>query len=76
MRQQLLRNCGAKHLLPPLDRSPLANQVPGYPLPWSVYTWLPGESATAEGLSESNSFATGLSVFIAAVRNRHPSTGL
>jgi Phosphotransferase enzyme family len=40
----------------------------GYPLPWSMYTWLPGEPTTAEGSSESDSFATDLSEFIAAVR--------
>jgi hypothetical protein len=37
-------------------------------LPWSVYTWLPGEPATAEGSSESASFAADLAEFIAAVR--------
>ncbi|MGY4646598.1 aminoglycoside phosphotransferase (APT) family kinase protein [Mycobacterium sp. URHB0021] len=40
----------------------------GYFLPWAVYTWLPGEPAAAEAFSESYSFATDLSKFVAAVR--------
>ncbi len=40
----------------------------GYPLPWSINTWLPGEPATADHCSESNSFATDLGEFINAVR--------
>ena len=40
----------------------------GYPLPWSVNTWLPGEPATADNCSESNSFAIDLGEFINAVR--------
>lgn len=40
----------------------------GYPLPWSVYTWLPGDPATADSCSQSDSFATDLAEFIKAVR--------
>lgn len=40
----------------------------GYPLPWSIYTWLPGEIATADSCSGSDSFATDLGDFIHAVR--------
>jgi aminoglycoside phosphotransferase (APT) family kinase protein len=40
----------------------------GYPLPWSINTWLPGEPATADDCSESNSFAIDLGDFINAVR--------
>lgn len=40
----------------------------GYPLPWLVYTWLPGEPATADGFSESDSLAIDLIRFIIAVR--------
>ncbi|GAS97484.1 aminoglycoside phosphotransferase [Mycolicibacterium canariasense] len=40
----------------------------GYPLPWSVFTWLPGQPATADSCSQSDSFATDLGAFILAVR--------
>lgn len=40
----------------------------GYPLPWSIYTWLPGEIATADSGSASDSFATDLGDLISAVR--------
>jgi aminoglycoside phosphotransferase (APT) family kinase protein len=40
----------------------------GYPLPWSINTWLPGEPATADDCSESNYFAMDLGEFINAVR--------
>ena len=40
----------------------------GYPLPWAVYSWLPGKTATSDGFSESDSFAIDLATFISAVR--------
>jgi aminoglycoside phosphotransferase (APT) family kinase protein len=40
----------------------------GYPFPWSINTWLPGKPATADGCSESDSFAMDLGEFINAVR--------
>ncbi len=40
----------------------------GYPLPWSVNTWVPGHPATADDCSESDSFAMDLGDFINAVR--------
>lgn len=57
-------------------RTPVATPVPlgigepgvGYPLPWSVFTWLPGDPATADSCAQSDSFATDLSAFIRAVR--------
>ena len=39
---------------------------PGYPLPWSVQTWLPGTVATPDGHSEA--FAHDLAEFIEGVR--------
>ena len=39
---------------------------PGYPLPWSVQTWLPGTVATPDGQSEA--FAHDMAEFIAGVR--------
>jgi aminoglycoside phosphotransferase (APT) family kinase protein len=40
----------------------------GYPLPWSVQTWLPGVVATAEDHAESAAFARDLAEFITEVR--------
>lgn len=40
----------------------------GYPLPWSVQTWLPGVVATDEDPARSVSFAHDLAEFIAGVR--------
>ena len=40
----------------------------GYPLPWSVQTWLPGAVATAEDPSTSTAFAKDLAEFIHGVR--------
>jgi aminoglycoside phosphotransferase (APT) family kinase protein len=63
-----------------LGRTPFATPRPiaigepgiGYPLPWSINTWLPGEPATADDCSESNSFAIDLGEFINAVRAIDP----
>jgi aminoglycoside phosphotransferase (APT) family kinase protein len=41
----------------------------GYPLPWSVQTWLPGADATAEDPSASTGFAQDLATLIARLRN-------
>ncbi len=40
----------------------------GYPLPWSVQTWLPGVAATDQDPGESVAFAHDLAEFIAGVR--------
>lgn len=40
----------------------------GYPLPWSVQTWLPGTVATVEDPGESAAFARDLAEFIRGVR--------
>ena len=40
----------------------------GYPLPWTVQTWLPGTDATAEDSSGSTAFAHDLAEFIRDVR--------
>ena len=40
----------------------------GYPLPWSVQTWLPGTVATEEDPGESIAFAHDLAEFIRGVR--------
>jgi len=41
----------------------------GYPLPWSVQTWLPGVPATAEDPGESVLFTHDLAAFIHGVRS-------
>jgi aminoglycoside phosphotransferase (APT) family kinase protein len=49
---------------------PVALGAPGagYPLPWSVQTWLPGTVATAGDLAGSAGFARDLAEFICGVR--------
>ena len=49
---------------------PVALGAPGrgYPLPWSVQTWLPGGVATVEDPGRSEAFAHDLAEFIAGVR--------
>jgi aminoglycoside phosphotransferase (APT) family kinase protein len=46
----------------------LGRPGPGYPLPWSVQTWLPGATATAEDGGASAGFAHDLAELIADVR--------
>jgi aminoglycoside phosphotransferase (APT) family kinase protein len=46
----------------------LGEPGPGYPLPWSVQTWLPGTAATDEDPGESVVFAHDLAEFIRGVR--------
>lgn len=41
---------------------------PGYPLPWSVQTWVPGTAATVADPSESTAFAHDLAEFVRDVR--------
>lgn len=40
----------------------------GYPLPWSVQTWIPGEVATPTGLAEAGDLAEDIAEVIAALR--------
>lgn len=46
----------------------LGEPGPGYPLPWSVQTWLPGVVARDEDPGESMAFALDLAEFIRGVR--------
>ncbi len=41
---------------------------PGYPLPWSVQTWLPGTTAAEADSGQSTAFARDLAEFISGVR--------
>lgn len=46
----------------------LGEPGPGYPLPWSVQTWLPGTIATDADPGASTDFAHDLAAFVAAIR--------
>lgn len=46
----------------------LGEPGPGYPLPWSVQTWLPGRTGDEDDPSGEVTFASDLAEFIAAVR--------
>lgn len=46
----------------------LGNPGYGYPLPWSVQTWLPGTVATPEGSAQSDRFAHDLAALIRSLR--------
>ncbi len=56
---------------------PLAQGRPGagYPFPWSVYRWLPGEPASAERVSDPVRFALDLAGFLAALRGVDAADG-
>lgn len=56
---------------------PLADGSPsdGYPFKWSVYRWLPGESATAERITDMEQLATDLARFIAALQRIDSADG-
>lgn len=56
---------------------PLAKGVPGfgYPWPWSVYRWLPGEHAETAGITDRSEFAADLAGFLAALYRIDPSGG-
>jgi aminoglycoside phosphotransferase (APT) family kinase protein len=74
VRERLQHEAAAAEVL--IGRTPFATPRPiavgepgvGYPLPWSVNTWLSGEPATANDCSESAAFALDLGDFINAVR--------
>jgi aminoglycoside phosphotransferase (APT) family kinase protein len=64
-------------LLPLAVPLPLAEGMPakGYPFVWSVYTWLKGENATNERITELDRLATDLARFIAALQRIDPADG-
>jgi aminoglycoside phosphotransferase (APT) family kinase protein len=59
----------APHLPLPISE-PLAMGAPaeGYPFPWSVYRWLPGETVAVERLADPVRTASELAGFIAALQ--------
>jgi aminoglycoside phosphotransferase (APT) family kinase protein len=46
----------------------LGEPGPHYPLPWSVYHWIPGTTATVAGVRDSAAFAEDLAGFVLEVR--------
>jgi aminoglycoside phosphotransferase (APT) family kinase protein len=56
--------------LPLAVPTPLAKGEPGagYPFPWSVYRWLPGDRATPEHLADRRAAALALADFLVALR--------
>jgi aminoglycoside phosphotransferase (APT) family kinase protein len=56
---------------------PLAKGVPGsgFPRPWSVYRWLPGEHTTPDRVGDLDRFATDLADFLAALYEVDPGGG-
>lgn len=47
----------------------------GYPWPWSIYRWLPGENAAIERIADLQHFATTLAHFLAALQRIDPAGG-
>jgi len=56
---------------------PLAKGVPGhgFPRPWSVYRWIDGDPATAEGVTDMAKFAADLADFLVALYQIDPAGG-
>ena len=56
---------------------PVARGVPGrgFPRPWSVYRWLPGEPATVERITDLERLATDLAGFLASLYAIDPTGG-
>ena len=56
---------------------PLAKGVPGngFPRPWSVYRWIDGDPATAEGVADMPGFAADLADFLVALYQIDPAGG-
>ncbi|MFY1693202.1 aminoglycoside phosphotransferase family protein [Plantactinospora sp. WMMB782] len=66
----------APHLPLPIP-APLGRGEPGagYPFPWSIYEWLPGEPASADRIADPTRFALDLAEFLAALRSVDPADG-
>jgi aminoglycoside phosphotransferase (APT) family kinase protein len=64
-------------LLPVPVPVPLAEGVPGegYPFPWAVYPWFPGENAAPDRIADPRQFAVDLAQFIAALQGMDSTGG-
>jgi aminoglycoside phosphotransferase (APT) family kinase protein len=73
-RRELQSEAAAARELAAATRFPVPAPVatgepgPGYPLPWSVQTWLPGRTGNEDDPSGEAAFACDLAEFVAAVR--------
>jgi aminoglycoside phosphotransferase (APT) family kinase protein len=65
---QAARELSGRTRFPTPEPVALGEPGAGYPLPWSVQTWLPGTVATAEYPGESVAFAHDLAEFVRGVR--------
>lgn len=78
IRQELEAEAAAAGELAAATRFPVPEPVaigeagPGYPLPWSVQTWLPGRTGDDESPANEAAFAADLAEFIAGVRAIDP----
>jgi len=63
--------------LPVAVPRPLEDGVPGdgYPFPWAIYTWLEGETASAERIGDRGAFARDLGEFVAVLQGIDPTDG-
>jgi len=63
--------------LPVAIPQPLALGAPGcgYPWPWSVYRWLPGEYATVDRIANITQFARALGEFLVVLQAIDPADG-
>jgi aminoglycoside phosphotransferase (APT) family kinase protein len=66
----------APHLPLPIP-VPIAQGVPGagYPWPWSIYRWLPGDPATVARIADLPAFARALAQFLTALERIDPAGG-
>jgi len=57
--------------------TPVAKGEPGeeYPFPWSIYSWLDGEPASADRIAHPVRFAVDLAEFLSALRRVDPADG-
>jgi aminoglycoside phosphotransferase (APT) family kinase protein len=64
-------------LLPLPIPVPIAEGEPccGYPWRWSVYAWLPGETAAPERIADLSAFAVSLAQFLNALQRIDPADG-
>ena len=64
----------APHLPLPVP-TPVAQRALGYPHPWSVLRWIPGEPAASTRIDDLVGFATDLAAFLVALRGVDPAGG-
>ncbi|MFG2651737.1 aminoglycoside phosphotransferase family protein [Streptomyces sp. NPDC048436] len=68
MEQEWLPRLGARLPVPVPEVLGAGAPGHGYPFPWSVYRWMPGQVAEAGALSEPSLLAEDLAAFVVAMR--------